>query len=231
MSGFAWALAGFVALHLGVAATGLRAAIIVRIGAGAYRIVFALASLALLVWMIHGFAAMRRDPFDPLNQDFWSPADWLRWPGYALVLLGFVFAASGLSLRNPTMAGMEGALAKPEPARGILRVTRHPFLWGVAFWAGGHVLVNGERFAPMLFGALGLMAIYGARSIDRKLAARDPEHWPRFAAVTSNAPFVAIAQGRNRLALGEMWLRLAAGAAAFVLFGLFHQQIVGQPAF
>ena len=50
----------------------------------------------------------------------------------------------------------------------MLRITRHPFLWGMALWGAKHLLVNGERFAVMLFGALALMAIFGARSIDRK---------------------------------------------------------------
>lgn len=231
MSGFAFALALFVLLHIGVSATGLRTRLIARFGAGAYRIAFSLASLGLFVWMIFGFAALRRDPFDPLNEAFWSPPDWSRWPAYALILIGFVLIASGLSARNPTMAGMEGALHKPEPARGVIRITRHPFLWGVAFWGAGHLLVNGERFTLMLFGALALMAIYGARSIDRKGAARDPEAWARFADVTSNAPFAAIAQGRNRIVLGELWLGLALGVAAFVLLGFFHQSFIGQPAF
>ena len=96
----------------------------------------------------------------------------------------------------------------PSRAYGVLRITRHPFMWGVAFWALGHLLVNGERFALMLFGALGFMVLYGTRSIDRKGRARDPEGLAEFEAVTSNVPFVAIAQGRNRFVLGEMWWRL-----------------------
>ncbi len=231
MGGFVWALAGFVLLHIGVSATGLRAALIGRLGVGGYRAAFSLASLALLVWLIMGFGAMRRDPFDPLNEIVWRPAEWLYWPAAALVLLGFVFMASGLVTTNPTMIGCKSAPIAEEPARGIVRITRHPFMWGLAFWAAGHVLVNGERFAPMLFGALGLMALYGARSIDRKTAAKDPEAWTRFVAVTSNFPFAAIVQGRNRLALGEMGLGLAVGLAVFAVFAYFHGALIGRPAF
>ena len=47
--------------------------------------------------------------------------------------------------------------------------------------------------------------------------------WARFAAVSSNVPFVAIAQGRNRLAWREIgWLRPAAGLAVFFLVLLVH---------
>lgn len=231
MSGFVWALAAFVGLHAGVSATGLRGRLIGGFGVGAYRIVFSLASLGLLVWMIQGFGAMRGDPFDPLNDLVWRPAAWMHWPAYGLILVGVLLAAAGLVTPSPLLAGNEGALKKEAPARGAVRITRHPFLWGAAFWAAGHVLVNGERFAPMLFGALGLMALYGTRSIDRKTKARDPEAWARFEAATSNMPFAAIIQGRNQLALGEMTLGLAAGLIAFAALGFFHAAFTGKPAF
>ena len=37
MNGFAWALAGFVLIHVGISATGLRAALVGAIGEGPYR--------------------------------------------------------------------------------------------------------------------------------------------------------------------------------------------------
>jgi uncharacterized membrane protein len=47
--------------------------------------------------------------------------------------------------------------------------------------------------------------------------------WPRFAAVSSNLPFVAIAQGRNRIRWREIgWIRPAAGLAVFFLVLLVH---------
>jgi uncharacterized membrane protein len=112
----------------------------------------------------------------------------------------------------------------------MLRITRHPFLWGVALWAGGHLLVNGERFAVMLFGALGLMALLGTRSIDRKGAAKGGEAWAKFAAATSNVPFAAIVQGRNRLAFGEIWWRVLVGVAAAAAIVWAHGAVFGVPA-
>src|SRR6185436_14523482 len=98
--------------------------------------------------------------------------------------LGLTLAFMGLFTPGPTLAGFEKrGLAAAEPAHGVLRISRNPFLWGVALWAAGHLLVNGERFAVMLFGALGLMVLFGARSIDRKGRARDPEAWARFEVV------------------------------------------------
>jgi uncharacterized membrane protein len=230
MNDFAWALASFVLIHVGISATGLRTVLVRSIGEGPYRALFSLVSLALLVWMIRGFGQMRDDPFDPLNDELWLPPDWLRWPAYVLIALGLTLAFAGLFTPGPTVAGFEKrGLAAAEPARGVLRITRHPFLWGLALWAAGHLLANGERFALMLFGALGLMVIFGARSIDRKGRARDPEAWSRFEQATSNVPFVAIARGRNTLQLGEIGWRLIAALALVALIAWAHPMLFGRP--
>lgn len=232
MTLFGLALAGFVLIHIGISATGLRARIVGAIGEWPYRGLFSLLSAGLLAAMIVGFAQMRADPFDPLNTPLWYPPIWARWVAYVLVLFGVSLAFTGILTPGPTFAGFEkSALQRAEPAYGVLRITRHPFLWGVAFWGAGHLLANGERFALMLFGALALMAVFGARSIDRKGAARDPEGWAKFAAVSSNAPFVAILQGRNRLSLGEIGWRGLLGIAIAVAIGVFHRQLFGAAAF
>jgi len=231
MNAFAWGLAGFVLIHVGVSATGLRAALVRKIGEGPYRALFALLSFALLAWMIKGYRDMRFEQLhDPLNDVLWTPEPWLRWPAYALIVFGLLLAFTGLFTPGPTLAGYEKrGLAAIEPARGVLRITRHPFLWGVAFWAAGHLLVNGERFALMLFGALGLMVLLGTRSIDRKGRARDPEAWAKFEAVTSNIPFAAIAQGRNRLHVGEIGWRALVALALIALVAWAHPMLIGAP--
>jgi len=232
LNAFAWALAGFVLIHVGISATGIRAALVRGIGEGPYRAGFSLVSLGLLAWMIVGFGAMRADPFDPLNEALWLPPTWMAWPAYVFIVLGLTLAFAGVLTPGPTLAGYEKrGLAAEEPARGVLRITRHPFLWGVALWALGHLLMNGERFSLMLFGALGLMAVFGARSIDRKGRARDPEAWDRFEDVTSNLPFAAITQGRNKLALGEIGWRGLVGVALVAAIAFFHKALFGAPAF
>ena len=128
-------------------------------------------------------------------------------------LLGVI----GLTTPSPTAAGGEGQLDADEPATGILRISRHPFLWGVVVWASTHLVLNGDAASLVLFGALLVLALVGPRSIDAKRRARFGDKWDRFAAVTSNVPFAAIIAGRNQLRLGELgtW-RIALALVVYV---------------
>lgn len=228
MTMFAAALAAFILLHIGVSATPLRAALVRSIGEGPYRGVFSLASAGALVWMILAFGAARAAPDNPI---LWNPPAWGRHLTATFVLVGFLLAVSGLLTPGPTQAGFEGALKKPEPAKGVLRITRHPFLWGVALWGVGHLFTNGEGTSVMLFGGLAIMSLLGTRSIDRKSAARMPAEWAPFRDATSNVPFAAILKGHNRLALGEMAIPLLAALAAFGAVIWFHRVLFGVAPF
>jgi uncharacterized membrane protein len=227
MWGLAAAAATFAGIHSLVAATGLRGAIVRAIGEGPYRGLFSLASVAGLVWLLMSFGAAR---VSPENTALWSPPGWTLHGAHLLNFVGVAIAVAGLLSPGPTSVGFEGTVRKAEPARGMLRITRHPFLIGVALWGLGHLLVNPERASILLFAPLALIALFGTASIDRKSAARDPENWARFKAATSVTPFAAIAQGRNRFALGEVWWRLAAGAAVAAALFAFHGQLFGVPA-
>ena len=136
MNAFTAALAAFVLIHVGLSATGLRRLVVARIGEWPYRGLFSVLSLVLLVWMIMSYGDMRADATDRLNLPFWAPPDWLRHITHTLAVIGVTFVVAGALTPGPTYAGFEAkALAEPEPARGMLRITRHPFLWGVALWA------------------------------------------------------------------------------------------------
>jgi uncharacterized membrane protein len=228
MTMFAAALAAFIFLHVGLSATPLRGAAIRAMGEWPYRGLYSAASAILLIWMIFAFGAARASSE---NLQLWDPPTWGRHVTALLLLFAFLLAVPGLITPAPTMVGMEGGLAKPEPAKGMTRITRHPFLWGVALWGAGHLMANGELTSLLLFGGLAAMVLIGTQSIDRKSAARDPEGWARFKAVTSNVPFAAILQGRNRLAVGEIVVPVL---VALVVFGAtlwFHRVFFGVAPF
>ena len=139
--------------------------------------------------------------------------------------LAFVLIACGY-WRNPTMVGADKLLKSEDPARGIIRITRHPLMWGIMLWAGAHLLARGDLRAVVFFGGFLLLAALGTIMIDRRKQA-DPD-FRRFKAVTSNIPFVAIAQGRNRIVWREIgWTRPAIGIAVFVLVFFLHPWISG----
>src|SRR5262249_13232002 len=151
----------------------------------------------------------------------WYTPLWLRWVLVAIMLLAFVLFVASVSQPNPTMISGESALTRPP--RGIHRVTRHPMLWSFAVWAAVHIIGNGDTAAIVFFGAFLVTAAAGMPSIDAKLARRDPSTWQALSALTSIVPFVAIAQGRNRFAPGEIgWLTLAIGVIAWAVLLHLH---------
>ena len=85
-----------------------------------------------------------------------------------LVLLAFLFVVLAFASPNPTAVGGEALLAKQQPAKGIQRITRHPFLCGVALWALTHLILNGDLASAVFFGSLPIVAFAGPFSIDRK---------------------------------------------------------------
>jgi uncharacterized membrane protein len=215
------AAAFFVGIHVGIAGTGVRDRLSGRLGEQGYLGLFSLASIVGMIWLTTAYADA---PYVPL----WGPLPGLRPLALALVLPAFVLVIVGLTTPSPTVVGGEKTLESAEPATGIQRVTRHPFLWGVAIWAAVHLLVNGNARALVLFGALLFLGLYGPVSIDAKRARRFGAAWQRYAAVTSNVPFVAIAQGRNQLRLGEIgWGRIAFAVVVFLTVLVLHPLLFG----
>lgn len=130
------------------------------------------------------------------------------------------------TVAQPDAVGQERQLKAAKPARGFVRVTRHPLMWAIALWAAAHILARGDLRALVFFGGLLLLALIGTVLIDRRRAAHG-EEWERFAAVTSNVPFVAIAQGRNRFALGEIGYRsIVIALVLYVVLLLLHPYIL-----
>ena len=228
MTNLLGAAAFFILLHLLVSGTRLRDALIARIGQGPYMGAFVLASFAGLGWLGFGFAQARGEAW---NVAYWGVTPATRYVQLSLQFLAMVVVVPGLTTPNPTSVRQEGALDRADVVKGMLRITRHPFLWGVAIWAAGHLLVNGERASVVLFGAMFLLALFGTASIDAKRKRALGATWDAFAAQTSSFPFGAIVSGRQKLSLGEIgWWRIALAVAiwAALLFG--HPYAFGVPA-
>ena len=199
----------FLATHF-VASTPLRPALVNAMGEWPYRGAYSTVALITLVWMIWAYANAPRE-------QLWTGVGEI---AVVLMPLAFVLLACGY-WRNPTMVGAERLLKSDDPARGIIRITRHPIMWGIMLWATAHIAARGDLKSLVFFGGFLLLALVGTLSMDARKRA-NPD-WGRFAAMTSHVPFVAIAQGRNRLDLREIgWLRPAIGLLAFAGVLTFH---------
>jgi uncharacterized membrane protein len=222
------AAAYFVLIHLLVSGTRVRDALTGRIGEGPYMGLFSVASIAGLAWLALAFADARGSAGDEV---YWAIAPATRWIQIVVQLAAMLLIVPGLTTPNPTSVRQEKTLERPEVVRGMLRITRHPFLWGVVLWALGHLLVNGDAASIVLFGALLALGLFGTVSIDAKRRRKLGKAWDAFAAQTSNIPFAAIAAGRQRLSVAEIgWWRIGLGVVVWAALAWAHPYLFGARA-
>jgi uncharacterized membrane protein len=211
----------FVGVHLLVAGTRLRDRLVEWLGERLYLALYSTVSLIGIIWMSWAYGRAE-------TSLLWQTPAIIDYAAPGLILIAFLLTIPGLTTPNPTTVGAGGLLEHTEPAVGMTRITRHPFLWGIMIWAATHIAVNGHSAAMIFFGGLLILAALGTLSIDIKRARHYGEHWQRYARVTSNIPFAAIVRHRNRLALNEIgWWRLIAAVLAYLLLLWLHGWLFG----
>ncbi|MFQ5786157.1 MAG: NnrU family protein [Alphaproteobacteria bacterium] len=214
----------FVAGHLVLSSRPLRPVLIAHLGEGGFRALYATIALVTLVWLIAAYASAPRI---------------VLWPDSAaarilpLVVMPFaaILVVCGLTTRSVTAIGGEAFAGGPAPAPGILKVTRHPFLWGVALWALVHIPPNGDVASLALFASFAGLAFAGMGHIDRRRAAALGAAWGPIALTTSVLPFAALLSRRARLDVAEIGVwRLAGGLVLYAALLFGHGWLVGVPA-
>ena len=202
----------WIAIHLGLAGTSLRHAVVERIGGGPFRGVFSLLSIAALVeHFAVGCARLAA-----------LVAGSRHAPGVRLVCrLG--------QRAEPHDDRLERWRRSVAPRRHQGDTTSDAVV--VRDLGGRAHHWNGDAAAIIFFGAFLGTALAGMPSIDAKLARRDRETWQAVSGATSIVPFVAIAQGRNRFAAGELgWLVPAIAGVAWIVMLLAHPWLFGVAA-
>lgn len=223
------AAAVFLGIHLLVAGTRARDAVTGTIGENAYMGLFSLASLGGIVWLVVAYNGAQAGGENELVYDLGVG---VRHLAPLVVLLAFLLAVPGLLLPNPTSVRQEGAATRADAVKGVLAITRHPFLWGVALWAAMHLLANGDAASVLFFGTFLVLALLGTFSIDAKRRRKLGAAWDGFAARTSNLPFAALASGRAKLKWREIldW-RLAVAVVLYLALLFGHQSLMGVSPF
>lgn len=205
----------FVGVHLLVSGTRLRDALVAALGEARYLGLFSLASLASMIWIGLAYSPAFHSAS---NHAYWFPAAWQKWLAAGLILIAFELIVIGVTTKNPTAVQQDKLLEQGDPVRGIVRITRHPFLWGMTLWSASHLFVNGDRASLLVFGGVLIVALAGTRSIDRKRARKLGASWQDFARRTSNLPFAAILAGRSQLGPALREIGLAKPAVALLVY-------------
>jgi uncharacterized membrane protein len=213
-----------LASHFVPSSTGLRAALVARLGERGYLGLYSVVALGAIVWLV---TAWRRAPYVEL----WPGTAWAAWLPLLVLPFALLLLIGGVTTRNPTALATPDAPETAEPAQGVVRITRHPFMWAVGLWALSHLPPNGDLASFVFFGTFAALALVGTARIDRKYAARRAANWQRLAAVTSNVPFAAIVAGRQRLVLAEIgWTRLGVALLLYVVLLALHPWLFGASA-
>jgi uncharacterized membrane protein len=145
--------------------------------------IYALLSVVGLALIIWGWMAFRSDA-----PQVYEPPAWGRHLAMALVWISFIL------------------LAASHMPPGRIRVwVKHPMLLGVALWALGHLLANGDLASLLLFGAFLGYAVVN-----------------RFAVISRGDPAPAVLKPRSDL------ISVLAGTVLYVIFVLWlHQWLFG----
>lgn len=210
----------FIAIHIGVSGSRARDALVGRLGLRGYMVAFSVASVAAMAWLVASYKASAYLPT-------WGMLEWWKPVAIVLMLPAFLLVVIGLTTPNPTAVAQEKLVA--DTPKGIVGITRHPFLVGSALWAFVHVVGNGDWASLLLFGSLLIVAAAGTVSIDAKRRrVLGDAAWDVFARRTSIIPFAAVIAGRGAVAWRELgWWRILAGVVAYALMLGGHAHIVG----
>jgi len=131
----------------------LKARMVNKLGENGYKGVFSLLLLGSFALMILGWRTTH-------PSYVYAPPVSLNGLAYLLIIAAFLLmTAASLKTR-------------------LRRLIRHPQLTGVALWAGGHLLLNGDSRAIVLFGGLGLWALLSIVAINRREGAWIKEEAP-----------------------------------------------------
>ncbi|OLP18855.1 hypothetical protein BST81_08020 [Leptolyngbya sp. 'hensonii'] len=183
-----------------------------KIGARAYRVIFALVSLPLATVLVIYFFNHR---YDGLQLWQVQGVQGVKATVWILSAISFLF------LYPATFNLLEiAAVQKPQVhlyETGIIRITRHPQMVGQVIWCLAHTLWLGSSFMVVTSIGLILHHLFGVWHGDRRLQARYGESFETLKSRTSVIPFLAVLQRRQTLDWKEFLRPAYAGIAVFVL--------------
>jgi uncharacterized membrane protein len=224
-----WVSIAVFSLFHALPSTPLRRILIENVGRPWFMALYSLVSLALFFWLFLAF--WRADHGGP----YFVTGPAVRALSAGLMLAALWFFAAALLRKPPVLLTAETVLQDQGSVSGVVRITRHPFLWALGLWAFIHLLNNADPAGLVLFGYFFVLAVAGTLPIDHRRARLIGEkRWQQILGESSNIPFVAIARGRQNLvvALKEVgWRPSLAALAAWAFILHYHEMFFGLPVF
>jgi uncharacterized membrane protein len=210
----------FLGSHLFLSHPPVRNPLRERLGKWGFRSFYSLVSIAFMVWMVMAYG-------DAPRTDLWNAHTSIRHGSLTIMLFAIFLIICGATTVNPGIMDMQEK-GLSNGAVGILKITRHPVMWGIALWGISHALSNGHLEGVIFFGSLSALALVGASHIDYRRTQRFGDKWRDYMAVTSHIPLGAIIKGRVKVEKGEIrWWQTLLSIILFVglLFG--HETLFG----
>jgi len=203
--------AAFAGAHLVMSSLPVRNRLVARLGDRVFQGFYSLVVLGLFIPLVLAYFANKHT--GPM---LWSipPNPVLRWTMYVGNAIALVLVVGSQITPSPSN------LVPGEPrARGVLRITRHPFIMGTALWALVHLLGNGSATDVAFFGGFVAFGLVGAAHQDARKLATGVPGYREFVANTPFLPFTSAGAFRG---LGEIVPAAVVGIVATVIVRHFH---------
>ncbi len=210
----------FLVTHLGISGTPLRAVLQDKLGAEPYLGIYSVLALGSLGLMIYGYSLV------PHTEFIWYPSEAAYMLTKVLLLIALVSIVMGTLTKNPTQVMNEAALA--HEVSGMLKVTRHPMMWGIFLFAVGHLIANGDIASLLFFSTFAAVSLFGMLSMDARRREETDPRWQAFMANTSMIPFAAMLAGRQKFQASDInWMGLVAGMGLYAAVYWLHDMVSG----
>ena len=175
----------FLGVHsVRIVADGWRTQMRARLGEGAWKGLYSVASVVGLVLVVWGYGLARQQPVV-----LWNPPVGMRHAASLLTLIAFVLLAAAYVPRNVFKARLH-----------------HPMVLSVKVWALAHLISNGNLADVVLFGAFLLWAVLDFRAARQRDRAQNSVYAPGTAAGTGIAVVVGAAAWAGFAFWAHVWL-------------------------
>lgn len=211
----------FAGSHVALATVPVRARLVAWFGERGFRAVFFAVAATSFTLLTVFYADHRHDGPPGPGLGTVAVVGWI-------LVAGIVLGVTLMVAAFWTYSGGPYDVERPgsRGPRGLERITRHPFMVGMALFAAAHALLATRLIGAVLMLTLAALATLGARHQDAKLHRLRGQSFRDYLDVTSMVPFAAIVAGRQRLVWRELPLMgFATGLAVAAALRWAHADV------